>query len=91
MRRRAKVDRNQSEIVDALRKAGCSVQPLHAVGAGVPDLLVGVSSKNFLLEVKAENGTLTERQVAWHEVWRGSVYTVKTAQEALEVMGVGHR
>ena len=36
-----RVDRNHSEIVDALRQAGASVQSLVKVGDGCPDLLVG--------------------------------------------------
>ena len=47
MRRAARVDRNQAEIVVALRAGGASVQPLHAVGKGVPDLLVGWRGKIF--------------------------------------------
>ena len=34
MRRAAKVDANQREVVAALRGAGASVQLLHAVGEG---------------------------------------------------------
>lgn len=34
MRRRAAVDANQSAIIAAMRQAGASVQPLHAVGKG---------------------------------------------------------
>ena len=37
----AHIDANQPEIVKALRDAACSVEPLHDVGRGVPDLLVG--------------------------------------------------
>lgn len=39
--RAAKVDKNQPEIVEALRAEGAVVQHLHAVGVGCPDLLVG--------------------------------------------------
>lgn len=45
MRHAARTDRNQAEIVKALRAAGCSVQCLHAVGGGVPDLLVGLRAR----------------------------------------------
>ena len=46
MRRAARIDDNQIAIVKALRKAGCSVLSLAAVGNGCPDLLVfrGVSA-----------------------------------------------
>lgn len=42
MRRDARVDENQPEIVEALRKAGASAIHLFRIGQGVPDLLVGV-------------------------------------------------
>ena len=40
MRRAAKIDDNQAVIVKALRKAGCEVMSLAAIGNGCPDLLV---------------------------------------------------
>jgi hypothetical protein len=39
---RKRVDRNQAEIVEALREAGASVGHTHAVGHGFPDIVVGV-------------------------------------------------
>ncbi len=87
----AKVDANQKRIVKILRDIGCSVQPLHAVGGGVPDLLVGRDSRNWLLEVKNLEGRgnkLTEPQVKWHECWRGSVLTVTNAEDAIRQMGI---
>jgi hypothetical protein len=52
MRRAARTDSNQTEIVATLRSLGCSVQMLHAVGAGCPDLLIGIDGQNLLLEIK---------------------------------------
>lgn len=91
MRRAAAVDRNQPEIVDALRKAGASVQPLHSVGSGCPDLLVGHSGRTLLLECKdgsrpPSERRLTEDQVRWHETWRGQVAVVTSVDEALAVL-----
>lgn len=40
MRRAAKIDGTQTEIVAALRQVGCKVLSLAACGKGVPDLLV---------------------------------------------------
>ena len=48
MRRAAKIDENQPEIVDALRAMGCSVTILSAVGNGCPDILVGFRGINLL-------------------------------------------
>jgi hypothetical protein len=41
MKRAAKVDINQKEIVAYLRKIGASVAVMSAVGQGFPDLVVG--------------------------------------------------
>lgn len=88
----ARVDANQPEIVRALRRFGCTVQPLHTVGQGVPDLLVGRNGRNLLLEVKdgakpPSARTLTPDQVKWIDEWRGSpVYVVATVDEALHAV-----
>ena len=91
MRRAAKVDRNQREIVAALRGVGATVQPLHAVGQGCPDLLVGFRGRNILIEVKdwqAANSdrVLTDRQNDWHGGWKGQVAIVETSEAALAVV-----
>jgi len=94
--RAARVDANQAEIVDALRKVGCTVQPLHAVGQGVPDLLVGYRGNNVLIEVKDGSKPpsarkLTPDQVKWHGDWRGHVAVVSTVAEAIAAVGIAHR
>lgn len=58
MRRAAKVDDNQVEVVRKLRLLGASVTDLSAVGAGCPDLLVGYRGANYLLEVKRPDASL---------------------------------
>ena len=93
MRRAAKVDANQSEIVAAFRKAGATVTPLHAVGQGCPDLLVGFRGVNYAVEVKdgakpPSARKLTPDQVSWHDTWRGQVAVVKSAAEALALLGI---
>ena len=50
--RAAKVDRNQTEIVQALRDYGAFVVSLATVGKGVPDLLVGFKRHTILMEIK---------------------------------------
>ena len=94
MRRAAAVDRNQSEIVLMLRKVGCTVQLLHRVGQGCPDLLVGYRGVNYAYEVKdgllpLSQRKLTPAEAAWHETWRGQVVTVSSVREALEAIGIG--
>ena len=82
----AKVDANQHAIVKAMRWRGATVQLLHRFGQGVPDLLVGFRGVNLLIEVKTEDGELTEREAEWHEWWDGEVHIVRTKHEALDIL-----
>lgn len=94
MRRAAKVDANQEQVVQALRAAGATVQSLAGVGVGVPDLLVGYQGKTILLEVKDGHKPpsarrLTEDQLKWHGAWRGGpLAVVDGVDAALRVLGV---
>lgn len=93
MRRAAAVDANQPEIVAALRKAGCTVVPLHAVGDGCPDLLAGRDGRNLLIEVKdgakpPSKRKLTPDQIEFHAGWRGQIAIVTSAEDALRLFGV---
>jgi Holliday junction resolvase len=90
MRRRAKIDANQGEIVKALRLAGCTVLSLAPMGKGCVDLLVGKGGKNFLLEVKdpsqkPSQRKLTDDERAFHAAWLGQIAIVETAEEAIKL------
>ncbi len=82
----AKADENQAEIVEALRRAGASVQTLHRLGQGVPDLLVGYQGRNLLMEIKGEKGKLTTEEERFFEDWSGQVAVVRSAEDALFYM-----
>ena len=87
MRRAAKIDDNQPEIVAALRKAGWSVQSIASMGCGVPDLLIGRGGLNLLLEVKdgkkpKSKRMLTEDKRDWHESWNGNVRIVECLERS---------
>lgn len=92
MRKAARTDANQEQIVSCLRGYGMSVQSLAAVGKGVPDLLVGWRGKNFLLEVKdgkkpPSQTQLTPDQIEWHGAWRGAKpHVVHSVNEAVSVI-----
>lgn len=94
MRRAAKVDDNQSEIVAALRAAGCSVTSLASIGKGCPDIVVGRAGVNYLLEIKdgkkpPSKRKLTPDEHMWHESWRGQVAVVHSVEDALRIVS-GH-
>lgn len=87
MRRAAKIDANQEQIVSVLRSAGATVQSLAAIGNGCPDLLVGFNGQTLLMEIKDGNKSpsqrkLTEDQVIWHGRWNGGALAVVDGPEA---------
>jgi hypothetical protein len=86
-----KVDANQPEIVEALRLAGVSTQSLAEVGDGCPDLLCGVPSMTFILEVKMPGEEFSPRQRTWHRYWTGPSHVVRSIEEALDVAALYKR
>ena len=89
MRRAAKIDANQAEIVAALERVGCTVLSLAPMGRGCPDLLVARGMRTVLLEVKMPKGRLTPDQVRFLSWWRGEWFIVDSIDAALAAMGVG--
>lgn len=99
VRRAAKVDANQPAIVDALRRAGCRVQPLHMVGQGCPDIVAWTPNKGRLMFMEIKDGTkppskrqLTADEQAWHDLWNdakkaGVVVVVESVGDALKAVG----
>jgi hypothetical protein len=69
MRRAARVDANQQQIISALRAAGAYVWII-----GLPvDLLVGYKGHTFLMEIKTDSKKrLTALQADFFENWSGS-------------------
>lgn len=91
IRRAAKKDANHPEIVRGLRKAGCSVLDLGAVGNGCPDLLVMRGGVMVLMEIKdgakiPSKQKLTPDQVKFHAEWGACVVVVKSLEEALSAI-----
>jgi hypothetical protein len=68
MRRAARVDANQEQIVSALRAAGAYVWII-----GLPvDLLVGYKNHTFLVEIKTDkNKKFTKLQTDFFDNWSG--------------------
>jgi len=89
MRRAARVDGNHHEITQALRRVGCRVMSLAALGSGCPDLLVRLPGHGdlMLMEVKSTRGKMNAAQRAFEgEGW--PVFVVRSVDEALKlVMG----
>jgi Holliday junction resolvase len=83
-----RVDDNQAQVTKALRAEGWTVQHLHEVGKGCPDLIVGAKEKNFLVEVKdgKKAWKLTPDQVIWHYNWKGQIVVVTSPENAVETI-----
>lgn len=82
MRRAARRDEPETEIVKALRKAGCLVLYCHH-----PDLIVFFRGRVHLLECKRRSGKLTESQEKLiRDGW--PLHIVRTTEEAFAAMGL---
>lgn len=85
MGRIKRTDRNQKEVVEALRAIGVDVYPTHFVGRGFPDLVCGYRGKNYLVEVKDGEKPLTPDEQEFFDSWRGVVHLVTSVEDALEL------
>jgi Holliday junction resolvase len=84
----ARTDDNHTEIINAFRSCGFSVQDLSAAGDGIPDLLIGRRGKNYLIEVKDGNKPpskrkLTQKQLDWHDAWLGQVEIIESVSDVM--------
>ena len=97
MRRAARIDSNQNEIVKHLRDHGASVQILSMVGKGCPDILVGYTNaggvqRNIVMEIKdgekpPSQQRLTPDEEKWFERWQGECAVVNSTYAVDLVMG----
>ncbi len=92
MRRAARIDANQNEIVQALRDVGASVAITSALGSGFPDIVAGYRGINYLIEIKDGSKPPSERKLTldeqeFHDLWRGAAIVVNDVDEALKAIG----
>ena len=96
-RRAARIDRNQPDIVRALRSLpGISVAVTSAVGDGFPDIVVGYKGKSFLFEIKdpeqpPAKRRLTQDELVFHERWQGHIDVALTDLDILRQIGYFRR
>jgi len=94
LRRAAKVDRNQAEIVKALRKI-----PGISVETGHDDILVGYKGRTWWFEVKAQEcvsprtarvraSSMTKSEKLRLENWKGQYDVVWDIYQILERIGI---
>lgn len=85
-----RVDDNQKEIVTELREIGATVQHLHTIGKGCPDILVGFGGRNYLFEIKdpskpPSQTKLTPAELKWSLDWTGQYNIIYNITDATEV------
>ena len=91
MRRNAKVDINQPEIVKALRKFGATVLITSQL-KNCFDILVGYKGINYIMEIKDENQPpskkrLTEGEQKFKDTWKGGkYYVVENIEQAINII-----
>jgi len=83
-----KVDKNQNDVVKALRDYGADVHLLHMVGKGIPDCLVAYEGHTILMEIKdGADKKFTPDQIKFIASWKGGpLYRVNSSEEAIEVL-----
>jgi len=83
-----KVDKNQNDVVKALRDYGADVYLLHMVGKGIPDVLVAFEGQTILMEIKdGADKKFTPDQLKFIAGWKGGhLYRVNSSEEAIEVL-----
>jgi hypothetical protein len=93
MRRAAKVDANQPEIVKTFRAMMCSVQHTHMIGEGFPDVIIATTKNgpSHLIEIKdgdkpPSKRKLTRDEQKWHDEWLGNVHIVETPAQAEDLV-----
>ena len=82
MRRAAKIDTTQADIVKALRGMGVAVLILAQVGNGCPDLLCWFRGVWMFVECKTPGRGLNKAQAEFIATWPGTILVVQDAEEA---------
>ena len=85
MRRAARRDATEKDVVRAFRDAGFSVEFIS--GDGTPDLVIGKGPCMRWVEIKSGNKPLRDSQIAWAESWRGPTpLIVRSVDDAIAVI-----
>ena len=82
VRRAARKDANQDELVEVARLYDCSVAYTFRLGDGFPDLVLGIDRMfNLLVEAKRPGGHLTPDEARFRDGWRGQYDAVYTPEQ----------
>ncbi len=90
MRRAARRDANEQDIIKAMREAGAYVKVIN--DEGLFDLLVSYRGETLLIEVKdgakpPSARRLTDAEQKFHDEWpRDNLYIVNSVEEAIALL-----
>lgn len=92
MRRIARIDGNQKQIVEQLRRLGVTVLHTHQL-KNCFDILVGYEGKNYAFEIKDGSKPksarqLTEGEQKFFDIWKGQVNKVESIEEICKIIGI---
>lgn len=91
MRKKARVDANQKEVVKQLRDRGVSVLHTHQLGKGAPDLILGYYGSNYLVELKDGAKTKSQQKLTPDELdfmnkWGGNYAVCNSLEQILQLI-----
>ena len=86
-----RVDENHAQVVAMFRALGCDVRSTASVGAGFPDLAVGLGGRTYLVEVKDGRKVpsarrLTPLELKFAETWRGGWHLVECREDVVALV-----
>lgn len=84
-----KADKNQPEIVAALREIGAEVTLIHTLGRGVPDILISYRGRWYVAEIKNLTGRgnrLTPYEADWAARQQAPTLRLLSPAQAVEAL-----
>jgi hypothetical protein len=91
MRVRARKDANHVDIVKAFRSLGVTVYDTAQLGAGFPDIAIGLCGHNCLVEIKdgekcKSKQKLTADEAKFHDEWAGWIEIVTSVDDVIKLV-----
>lgn len=90
MKRVARIDKNQPEIVKTFREQGLTVAITSNAHDGFPDIVIGYGLITVLVEIKdgskpPSQRKLTKDQVKFHSEFTGAITVIENVSQAIQL------
>ena len=88
--RKARIDSNQPKLVKQIRQLGATVKVVSQI-KGFCDIVVGISCKNYLFEIKdpdkpPSQRKLTPKEIEFRDTWKGRYDIVETIEDVIRII-----